>query len=208
MSVTRLAPPAAFHPDIPRPGVYARLQSALHRQILALLSPGGFGKTCALRGFWPQLAGNKAWLDVRGAGDDFATHWRAALAQAADGGLIVIDGIEDLRPEYGRELTIARPRPPEQPGCHGTRFARRRMAGIRLAGYRTGLGRLVGSNASRISPRVGLGSRLRGLAGFRLAERSRCGPARRSRPRRAPSDARRRRLRRPRWPPRMRRAGA
>lgn len=114
MSVTRLAPPAAFHPDIPRPGVYARLQSALHRQILALLSPGGFGKTCALRGFWPQLAGNKAWLDVRGAGDDFATHWQAALAQVADGGLIVIDGIEDLRPEYGRELATALEQAPRE----------------------------------------------------------------------------------------------
>ncbi|WP_417067388.1 LuxR C-terminal-related transcriptional regulator [Niveibacterium terrae] len=95
MSDENLNPPPPFQPDLPRPRVMATLQAALARQIVALICPGGFGKTCALRSFWLEWEGPKAWLDLARAADLLAS-WGHARSFVEDSGLIVIDGIEHL----------------------------------------------------------------------------------------------------------------
>lgn len=99
MTDEHLNPPLPFQPDIPRPQVFATLQAALSRQIVAVICPGGFGKTCALRSFWEGWNKPRAWIDLGSRQTpDLLASWATVRSIAEDGGLVVIDGIEHLAP--------------------------------------------------------------------------------------------------------------
>lgn len=104
MIVDTFPPPAPFSPDIPRPGFEAALATALARPIVALVAPGGFGKSCALRAWAARWPGPVVWLDAPRLAVPGALE--AALALAGDG-MLLIDGVERLSPEVPARLCAA-----------------------------------------------------------------------------------------------------
>lgn len=146
MSDENLNPPLPFQPDLPRPPLTATLQAALARQIVALIAPGGFGKTCALRSFWHAWQGPRAWLDLATAKDLFAS-WGHARSLVEENGLIVIDGIERLAARDAPVLAQALDLSPR-----GIRFilSGRSAGGLPLPLWRS-QGRLASLNAHALA---------------------------------------------------------
>ena len=114
-----LQPRVALTAEYPRPALLARLQSALHQQLIIALAPAGFGKTVALHGLWATLAGQRAWLNLGDAGaagerfvellvsgaqaawslpdsEDRSLSSLLARVGAAQPGLLLIDGMHHL----------------------------------------------------------------------------------------------------------------
>ncbi|WP_172199244.1 LuxR family transcriptional regulator [Niveibacterium sp. COAC-50] len=94
-----LHPPAPYRPDMPRPRVSAALQAALQRPLVTVLAPGGYGKTCALRGFWHDWHGSRAWITARREAAGFLKAMRGAIDALGDDGLLVVDAIDALDPQ-------------------------------------------------------------------------------------------------------------
>ncbi|MCX9155302.1 response regulator transcription factor [Niveibacterium sp. 24ML] len=61
---------------------------------MTVLAPGGFGKTCALRGFWSDWPQTRAWIDCATALLPGALE--LAGSEIGDGGLLLIDSAERL----------------------------------------------------------------------------------------------------------------
>lgn len=95
MSFADYAPPPPFLPDLARPRVAATLAAALEKPLVALLAPGGFGKTCVLRSFWNGSNAQGLWLDAASRTPAAILEALAAsVPQLGRDALIIIDGVE------------------------------------------------------------------------------------------------------------------
>ncbi len=101
-STQTFSPPTPFATDQPRRQFQAALAAALLRPIVTVTAPGGFGKTCALRMFWRGLKRSQAWLEGRDATPESLA---AALDACGEKGLLVVDGCEQLSPQFAAALT-------------------------------------------------------------------------------------------------------
>lgn len=106
MQMEDLHPPAPFRPDLPRPQVCAALTAALQRPLVTVLAPGGFGKTCALRGFWLAWTKPRAWIDC-GATATLSTALELVKNALGDGSLLLLDSVERLNASAAQDLAAA-----------------------------------------------------------------------------------------------------
>ncbi|MBB4011837.1 helix-turn-helix transcriptional regulator [Niveibacterium umoris] len=68
----------------------------MQRPLVVVFAPGGYGKTCALRGFWNAWRGARAWVDCALFSEGFAQVLAGAIAAAGDDGLLIFDAVERL----------------------------------------------------------------------------------------------------------------